>query len=58
MVNAKVFPDIYEVPLEQINSFLFEKRKTLKSLDLLLSNENYKRYLSNIRRLSHSMRWS
>ena len=57
-VNSKIFDDVYEVPLEQINTFLYEKRKTLKSLDTLLSNENYKRYLSNIRRLSHSMRWS
>lgn len=58
LVNHKIYSDIYEVPLDQINSFLYTKRSELKSLDLLLSSENYKRYLSHIRRLNHSMRWS
>lgn len=58
LVNHKIYSDIYEVPLDQINSFLYSKRNELKSLDLLLSNDNYKKYLSHIRRLNHSMRWS
>lgn len=58
LVNSKIYDDIYEVPLNEINSFLTQKRLELKSLDTLLKNENYKRYLSHIRRLSHSMRWS
>ncbi|NCO31589.1 hypothetical protein GW891_01965 [bacterium] len=37
---------------------MYIKRSELKSLDLLLSNDNYKKYLSHIRRLNHSMRWS
>ncbi len=57
-VNSKVFSDMYDVPLNQIRHDLEEKRKTLKSLDLLWNNENYKKYLTHIRRLSHSMRWN
>lgn len=58
LVNEKVFSEMYEVPLKQIEETLEENRETLKSLDLLLSNNNYIKYLSHIRRLSHSMRWS
>ena len=57
-INATVFSDMYDVPLDQIRSYLDKKRKELKSLDLLLNNENYKKYLTHIRRLSHSMRWN
>jgi hypothetical protein len=49
---------MYDVPLDQIRSDLDKKRKDLKSLDLLLNNDNYKKYLTHIRRLSHSMRWN
>jgi 5'-deoxynucleotidase YfbR-like HD superfamily hydrolase len=49
---------MFDIPLNQITVDLEEKRKKLKSLDALLSNDNYKKYLSHIRRLSHSMRWS
>lgn len=55
-INSRVFSDMYEVPLNQIILDLEEKRKNLKSLDLLLNNDNYKKYLTHIRRLSHSMR--
>jgi len=57
-INEKVFWDIYEVPLNQINLYLEEKRKDLVSLDKLLKNDNYKKYLTHIRRLNHSMRWN
>ena len=57
-INEKVFWDIYEVPLNQINLYLEDKRIDLKSLDILLKNDNYKKYLTHIRRLSHSMRWN
>ncbi len=49
---------MYDVPLKQIEASLEENRQKLKSLDLLLSNSNYIKYLAHIRRLSHSMRWS
>ncbi len=58
LINSKIYSDTYEVPLKEINDFLSNKRKTLKSLDILLWNDDYRKYLSHIRRLSHSMRWS
>jgi hypothetical protein len=57
-VNQKVFSEMYDVPLNQIILSLEEKRKHLKSLDSLMRNEDYKKYLAHIRRLSHSMRWN
>lgn len=57
-INEKVFSEMYEVPLKQIKTALDENRNKLKSLDLLLSNENYIKYLAHIRRLNHSMRWN
>lgn len=58
LVNSKVFSDMYWIPLNTINSQLENLRKDLHSLDILLSNDNYIKYLSHIRRLSHSMRWN
>lgn len=58
MVNEKVFEWMYDVPLKQINAVLEEERGNLKSLDLLLANSNYIKYLDQIRRLNHSMRWN
>jgi len=49
---------MYDVPLKQITVYLEKKRKTLKSLDILLGKDNYIKYLKHIRRLSHSMRWN
>lgn len=57
-VNHKIFSEVYEVPLSQIVVDLEKSRKEIKSLDILLKNENYKKYILNIRRLSHAMRWS
>lgn len=57
-INSKVFWDMYDVPLNQIRQRLDYLRKDLKSIDVLLNNDNYKKYLSHIRRLSHSMRWN
>ncbi|MDD2871692.1 MAG: HD domain-containing protein [Candidatus Gracilibacteria bacterium] len=58
VINSKVFPDMYDVPLNQIRYRLDEIKKQLKSIDILLANDNYKKYLAHIRRLSHSMRWN
>jgi hypothetical protein len=49
---------MYEVPYNDIIVYLNEKRKEVKSLDTLLKNQNYEKYLSNIRKLSHSLRWN
>ena len=58
LVNEKVFSDMYEVPLKGLIISLEEQRKKLKSLDILLGNDNYVKFLSHIRRLSHSLRWN
>lgn len=57
-INQKVFEDMYEVPLKEINLALENKRKKLYSLDTLLKNDNYIKYLTHIRRLIHSKRWN
>jgi len=57
-INSKVFSDMYDIPLRSITSELELLRNNLKSLDILLSNDNYLKYLSHIRRLSHSIRWN
>jgi putative hydrolases of HD superfamily len=57
-VNYKIFPEVYEVPMSQINASLEKIKKKVKSLDILLKNENYKKYLFNIKRLSHITRWN
>lgn len=58
LVNQKVFSEMYEVPLKQIIAVLEENKTKLKSLDILLNTPDYVKYLSHIRRLNHSMRWS
>lgn len=57
-VNHKVFTDIYENALKEIEKWFEEDIKNLKSVWELLKNDNYMKYLSHIRRLSHSMRWN
>ncbi len=57
ILNSKVFPQVYDIPMEEINAEITEKKKTLQSLKILMNNENYKTYLSQIRRLCHSKRW-
>lgn len=58
LINRKIYEEMYEVPYKEIMASLDEKRKNLKSLDELLKNSNYEKYLLNIRKLSHSFRWS
>jgi hypothetical protein len=58
LVNRKVFEEMYDVPFKEIIKMLDIKRKELKSFDLLLENQNFEKYLSNIRKLSHSLRWN
>jgi len=58
LINMKVFELTYEVPHNEIMTSLEEKRKELKSLDRLLKDSNYEKYLLNIRKLSHSFRWN
>jgi 5'-deoxynucleotidase YfbR-like HD superfamily hydrolase len=58
VINSRVFLYAYDVAMEQIKDYLEEHKNNLYSLRELLKNDNYKNYLSHIRRLSHSMRWS
>lgn len=57
IINSRVFPQVYDIPMEEINAEISEKKKNLTSLKMLMNNENYKTYLSQIRRLTHSKRW-
>ena len=56
--NHSAYENIYDLPLKELKKSLKEQKETLKSLDILLSHKGYKKYLTQIRRLSHSMRWS
>lgn len=57
-VNAKVYTETFEVPLHIIEKELHELSGILPSLKTLLESQDYQTYLSHIRRLSHSIRWS
>ena len=58
LVNSRVFLFTYDVAMEQIQEYLEENKEKLYSLWELLKNDDYKKYLWHIRRLSHCMRWS
>ncbi len=57
-MNARAFPEIYEVPLGQMREEIHELAKNLWSLQDLLQNANHEKYLAHIYRLSFSMRWN
>lgn len=57
-MNARVFPEIYEVPLGIMQEEIHELAKDLPALRDLLENENHEKYLAHIYRLSFSMRWN
>jgi len=56
--NARVFPEIYEVPLDEIKKSLVLLSTELQSLKMLLDTPEYEKYLAHIYRLSYSMRWN
>lgn len=56
--NARVFPDIYEVPLEKMKAELEELEIEVSSLHILRKTPNYEKYLAHIYRLSSAMRWN
>jgi hypothetical protein len=58
LVNSKVFVFTYDFILEDIEAYLNHEKDKLHSLKILLKNDNYKKYLSHIRRLSYCKRWS
>lgn len=56
--NARVFPEIYEVPLDELKKSLVLLTSELPSLKILLNTPDYEKYLAHIYRLSYSMRWN
>lgn len=56
--NARVFPEIYEVPLREIKNELTYLSDELESLKELMRNTDQEKYLAHIFRLSYSMRWN
>lgn len=56
--NARVFSEIYEVPLLEMKTWLEELSWKLSSLSELMTNKNYEKYLAHVYRLSFSMRWN
>ena len=58
LVNSRVFLFTYDVAMEQIQEYLEKNKEKLYSLWKLLENDEYKKYLWHIRRLSHCKRWS
>lgn len=56
--NARVFPDMYEVPLSEMKQELEKLSEALPSLKNLLDSTDSEKYLSHIYRLSFSMRWN
>jgi len=56
--NARVFPEIYEVPLDDIKKDLVLFSGELESLKELLKTPDYEKYLAHLYRLSYSMRWN
>ncbi len=56
--NARVFAEIYEVPLGELKKSLGDLSNDLVSLKELLRNSDYEKYLAHIFRLSFSMRWN
>lgn len=57
IINSRVYSEVYEKTFHVIKTDLEITRTKLESLDELLSNENYEKYLSHVRGLSHSFRW-
>ena len=57
IINSRVYSEVYEKTFNIIKADLEKTRSKLPSLDELLSNENYEKYLSHVRGLSHSFRW-
>ncbi len=56
--NARVFAEMYEVPVTELRSSLRDMSKQLVSLEELLKNTDFQKYLSHIQRLSFAVRWN
>lgn len=56
--NARVFPEMYEVPMYEIQASLQDLSKELQSLTYVLQDTNSQKFLAHIQRLSFAMRWN
>ena len=56
--NEKVFSEMYEVPLIELEKSLNKLSGELWWLQKILDTPNYEKYLAHIYRLSFSMRWN
>lgn len=58
LVNSRVFLFTYDVAMDQIQDYFDKNKSKLHCLKQLVNNDDYKKYLGHIRRLSHCKRWS
>ena len=56
--NARIFPEMYEIYMQEMDTELNMLSEKLSSLHELRNNQKYQKYLSHIYRLSFSMRWN
>lgn len=57
-INQKVYDEMYDVPMMEIQKSLKKYEEILPSFKELMNNKDYQKYISHLRRLSHSMRWN
>lgn len=56
--NARVFPEMYEIYMQEMREELDRISHTVSSLKILQNTKKYQSYLSHIFRLSVAMRWN
>ena len=56
--NKRVFPEMYEVPMNAIHEELLVLSKTLPSIEFIMNDTSSQKFLAHIQRLSSSMRWN
>jgi len=56
--NARVFPEMYEVPMREIETALHDISLSVPSIKYLLDTPDSQKYLAHIQRLSVAMRWN
>lgn len=56
--NARVYSEMYEIPLIEMEKEILLLSENLRSLQILLENSDYEKYIAHIYRLSYAMRWN
>ncbi len=56
--NARIFPDMYEIYMTEMEWELEILSTEFESIKLLKNNPNFQKYLAHIYRLNFSMRWN